>query len=178
MTNHGAGFNILVRDRSVLDIDRAVKQVSAWLQTKYWQTDREYQYRQIPPRVFAEELLGSGTETVPDYKFWCLNGRCQLVEMVVDRFSDRRSLVVDTAWNPLPIDLGFPPPDGEIAKPQQFNRMVSIAEQLATPFVFVSVDLYEVDGSIHFGELTFNPAKLSSSPEWDRRLGKLLKLPA
>jgi hypothetical protein len=37
--------------------------------------------------------------------------------------------------------------------------MVKMAEDLAKPFPFVRVDLYNIDGKIYFGELTFTPAK-------------------
>ena len=39
------------------------------------------------------------------------------------------------------------------------SDLVRIAEKLAAPFPFVRVDLYDVDGKIYFGEMTFTPAK-------------------
>ena len=37
--------------------------------------------------------------------------------------------------------------------------MIRIAETLASPFPFVRVDLYDVNGKIYFSEMTFTPAK-------------------
>jgi teichuronopeptide biosynthesis TupA-like protein len=62
-----------------------------------------------------------------------------------------------------------------IARPASFERMLEIASQLSTGFDFVRVDLYNVDGRIYFGELTFTPMAgyLKLRPErWDLRLGE------
>ena len=39
--------------------------------------------------------------------------------------------------------------------PKNFQRMLEIAEKLAKPFPVVRVDLYNLDGKIYFGEMTF-----------------------
>lgn len=36
--------------------------------------------------------------------------------------------------------------------------MISMAQKLSEPFEFVRVDLFEIDGSVYFGEMTFIPA--------------------
>ena len=62
-----------------------------------------------------------------------------------------------------------------IARPANFERMLAIASQLSTGFDFVRVDLYNVDGRIYFGELTFTPMAgyLKLRPEsWDLKLGE------
>ena len=40
-------------------------------------------------------------------------------------------------------------------KPVNLEPMIAIARKLAKPFPHVRVDLYNVDGKIYFGELTF-----------------------
>ena len=45
----------------------------------------------------------------------------------------------------------------DIIKPKNFDNMIKIAEKLAEDFKFVRVDLYNIDGKIYFGELTFTP---------------------
>ena len=53
--------------------------------------------------------------------------------------------------------------------------MISIASRLSAGFNFVRVDLYNVDGKIYFGELTFTPTagELKLRPEsWDLKLGQ------
>jgi len=45
-----------------------------------------------------------------------------------------------------------------LSKPQSFEYMTKVAKALSADFEFVRVDLYEIDGKVMFGELTFTPA--------------------
>ena len=40
-------------------------------------------------------------------------------------------------------------------KPKNLNKMIELSKKLAEDFDYVRVDLYESDGKIYFGELTF-----------------------
>jgi hypothetical protein len=54
--------------------------------------------------------------------------------------------------------------------------MIDVASRLSEGFDFVRVDLFNVDGRIYFGELTFTPSAgwiRFEPPEWNLRLGKL-----
>ena len=178
--NHGAAFNIIVNDKTKLDTAAATTQLNEWLAIDYSQRGRENHYRNIPPRLLAEALLDSGYESPPEYKFRCFDGKCEIVTVTIDRYTDPKRLIVDTAWNRLPVELDYPQPAREIEKPAVLDSMVSIAETLAAPFFYVRVDLYEVEGSIYFSELTFTPLGGTvpfSPPEWNRKLGDLLHLP-
>ena len=42
-----------------------------------------------------------------------------------------------------------------LPKPENFERMREIAEKLSEDFPCVRVDLYNINGDIYFGELTF-----------------------
>ena len=46
----------------------------------------------------------------------------------------------------------------ELKKPETFQQMTEIANKLSEGFPFVRVDLYEVEGKVYFGEMTFTPA--------------------
>ena len=70
--------------------------------------------------------------------------------------------------------------DEKIDKPKNFEEMLAIANKLAEGFPHVRVDLYNVNGKIYFGELTFfvSSGFLSFYPdEYDFSWGKMLKLP-
>jgi hypothetical protein len=56
--------------------------------------------------------------------------------------------------------------------------MMHVASQLSQGFDFVRVDLYNVDGKVYFGELTFTPAgSLKLRPQiWDSKLGEKWKI--
>ena len=58
--------------------------------------------------------------------------------------------------------------------------MVEICRKLSKGIPFVRVDLYNVNGKVYFGELTFFPTSgfgPFTSEEWDNRLGDWLVLP-
>jgi hypothetical protein len=87
----------------------------------------------------------------------------------------------DPQWALLPFgkDL-IPRPDVAIPKPENMDRMLAIARDLASPFSYVRVDFYEVYGRVVFGEMTFFPASGMPDfvpPEYDLIVGKMLTLP-
>ncbi len=179
--NHGTGFNIIVNDKAALDTAWATEQLKAWLEIDYSKVGRSKQHRKTPPRLLAEQLLGEKGKAPIDYKFFCFDGRMELLMVVVDRHTDRRDLFLDREWNRLPVRKHAPsfPPDREIARPIVFDEMVRVAERLALPFFFVRVDLYEIDGLVYFGELTFTSGGGAAlrPAEWNRKLGDLINLP-
>ena len=65
------------------------------------------------------------------------------------------------------------------SKPKKWEEMKSIAQKLSSNFDFVRVDLYEINGVVYLGEMTFTPGAgliRYKNPNDDIRLGKLLKL--
>ena len=57
--------------------------------------------------------------------------------------------------------------------------MYSIAKQLCKDIPFVRVDLYDINNTIYFGELTFFPSSGFEGfkpKEWDKKLGDLINL--
>jgi hypothetical protein len=73
-------------------------------------------------------------------------------------------------------------PDGAawpaLAKPKNYEEMLFVASKLFEGFDFVRVDLYNIDGQIYSGELTFTPAgALKLRPTaWDSKLGDKWKM--
>ena len=64
----------------------------------------------------------------------------------------------DLDWNPIDGLQGPMKNDKQIARPKLLSEMIDAAKCLSADFDFVRVDLYESDGRIMFGELTFSPA--------------------
>ena len=66
----------------------------------------------------------------------------------------------DTDGNLLPFgEKSFEPdPNYIIELPDNLKEMISLAEKLSANEPFLRVDLYNVNGKIFFGELTFYPA--------------------
>ena len=117
---------------------------------------KEWVYRDIPRRVFAEEYPADGGASCP-YRFFVLFGRCGLPGGPGRFFDHHTRAVFDRDFNELPHWFGHPHAEG-LAKPANLGEMVSIAETLGREFSsFIRVDLYSVNGRVYFGELTNFP---------------------
>ena len=72
-------------------------------------------------------------------------------------------------------------PEGfSLPKPLGMDKMFELASQLSKGLPFARVDLYNINGKIYFGEITFFPASGFDSnrlPEADLYFGNKIKLP-
>lgn len=69
--------------------------------------------------------------------------------------------------------------DETIHKPQNYTQMLSIAQQLSSNFPHVRVDLYNVNGKIYFGEMTFYDGSgyMTFNPDsFDEKMGDLFEI--
>lgn len=163
---HGCKMNYFVPDKSKLDIPSCKRTLQKWLDTTYGTYSMEPHYKPIPHRIYAERLLDA-SGGLADYKIHCLNGEPSFILVCSERKAQGRRMQVtldlfDTNWhaqNHYLQQSGLEVVGMEkIAKPQYLNNMLKISRTLSADFSFVRVDLYEVQGKIYFGELTFSPA--------------------
>ena len=66
-----------------------------------------------------------------------------------------------------------------LPKPQNYEKMLEVAQKLSSGFPILRVDLYEVDGKIYFGELTFTSLGGFMdflTPEVLKNMGEIVKL--
>ncbi len=181
---HGCGMNLVCWDKSQLDPAACRREAARWLRTTYGRYSMEPHYRSIPHRLYCEACIG-GPEGLTDYKIHCLNGKPSFVLVCSQREGTGVTMdIYDTKWNWLDAVRpyrGHVPGKGGIPKPRNLERMLEIARILSAEFDFVRVDLYETDGHVYFGELTFTPANgvlPSYRPELLERAGKALRLRA
>lgn len=182
-TTHDSGGVVVCPNKGKLDIARARRKLEGSLHHNYFYEHREYPYRDIRPRIIAEQYMvdESGTE-LKDYKFFCFDGKCRMLFVATDRSKgDVRFDFFDPNFQHLPFRQGHPWATKEVRKPAGFEQMVSIAERLSQGFRHVRVDLYDINGRIYFGELTFFhfSGNVPFEPaEWDYKIGQWLQLPA
>lgn len=179
-THGGGGLNVLVcNDKSQLDISEVVQKLSFENKPVRKNTlGREWAYYGLQPGLVVEELLVN-TENpeagVNDYKIFCFNGKAECVVVDVDRYIGHKRNFYDAQWNNLHITSDCEAVDREVPMPENFDTMKRIAEKLSEDFPFVRVDLYNINGKIYFGELTFYPwsGYVQYTPDsFDSMLGK------
>lgn len=164
-TSGSNGENILiVKDKTSLDIPKTIKVVDSWLGKDYPGMLREWAYSnvEVNPRIIIEEYLeNTPTEGLMDYKFYCFNGKPVVCQLISDRFNEEHIDFYDMNWNRLDGVVGLNPKAKNSSKPhpipKNLQQMISLATDLSKGFPYVRVDLYNVNGKIYFGELTFYP---------------------
>lgn len=182
-TNNGCATNILVRDKSHLNISETNKKLDDWLNKDYGVLTCQPHYSRIPAMILAEQLLVDNAhpgEALKDYKFYCINGLPLYVYVYADRKDnshDMKRMVYDMDWVEHPEYLGRKAkPFHGAQQPVSFKQMKEIAKKLSSPFKFVRVDFYEIDGKPFFGELTFTPGLQESSISFLEEMGAMIDL--
>lgn len=160
----GKGTNLIVQDLKSKNKSELRHIFHWWLKRKYiGALAGEPQYKAIKPMVIAEELLPipKGEESVVDYKIWCINGVPRFIMVCNDRDSRRGGvslLTYDNNWNPKP-EYSVSNNDYHqgciIPRPNNLEKMLEYAKILSKGFPILRVDLYNINGRIYFGELTF-----------------------
>lgn len=155
--NNGCGGHIVCTDKNSIDKEYAVKRLNeVMFSTKLALT--EPHYAAIEPKILCEQLMGDGNVLPEDYKFMCINGKVDHVMVIGGRESGATKCAMSPDWEMLPYMSHVDKlPKEKPEKPEHWEAMKKYAEILSADFEFVRVDLYDVDGNVYFGELTFSP---------------------
>ena len=180
--NHGSRSNLICTNKHELDIKQAVADLTAWLNTDYYAFSREWPYKHIQRLIICEAFLeGHPKWGLMDYKILCFDGKPMIIHLHVGRYTDHRVSYFDLNWNRQPYTLsGVKEIDEDIPKPDNFAQMIDIASTLSQGIPYCSVDLYNTNGKIIFGEITFTTAggfRLFIPEKYNRVFGDLIKLP-
>ncbi len=180
-TNHSGGNTgvVICKDKSKFSIDDAKQKLSsAWkldLNRRY----REWPYKNIKKKVFAEKYLG---DNLSDYKFYCFNGYVDCCLVCVGRQEgNTKFYFFDKDWvrkkyNKSSLTV---PEDFTLPKPANYEKMIEVAAELSKGLPIVRMDLFDVDGNIYFGEFTFYPGSgfdANRLPPADLYFGKMVDL--
>ncbi len=181
--NHVSGNVVICTDRSKLDRALLKKEADRWMRRNFYHQGREPEYRNIRPRILAEELLTDNDgNAVADFKLYCFNGMPRMVCVCRNRFGDGGLLLnyYDMQWNSLPFRKIHTQRGGPVERPAALDEMVRVGKILAEGFPFIRLDFYEVQGKLYMGEMTFYPdsgIKRFENEDWDRLIGSWLTLP-
>lgn len=184
-TNHdGGNYGVVIcKDKASFDKKKAKRRLRSSLRRNTYLLGREWPYKDIPRKVFAEQYLDSGkNEGMLDYKFMCFDGKVKLLFVSSERESKTgvKFDYFDCDFNHLDVHHLTPNADKPPKRPENFELMKKLAEKLSEGLPHVRVDLYEINGRVYFGEYTFFShggwAKFYPE-EYDYILGSYLNLP-
>ncbi|WP_311749502.1 ATP-grasp fold amidoligase family protein [Proteus terrae] len=160
--NHGAGYNIVCRNKKKLNKDETLAILTQWMKEDYWKNSVELCYKDIPKKIICEKFIETKNKALPlDYKVFCFHGKAEFVMICTERESKKpKFFFMDKNWNLLPYGLDYNNiiDTSVLEKPIGYEKLFFYAEKLSKQFPFVRADFYLNDNVILFGELTFTPA--------------------
>lgn len=158
---HDSGGLVICRNRDEVDWEAARKKIEDSLNSNYYYLFREWQYKDIPPRIIAEPYMQDGaSRDLKDYKFYCFNGNPEFLYLSegLEDHSTAHISFVTMNWERAPFHrIDYKEFDILPPKPECFDQMLEITRKLSSGFHFVRVDLYQINGKVYFGEMTFTP---------------------
>lgn len=158
-THNSSVGRCICTDRSKLDVKKTKLILNKALKQNYYYLWREWPYKNIKPRIIGEKYISNSDGTpIVDYKFYCFGGEPRYFMYSVGEANHHvRNCKFD--MNGHNIDNLFKKKrtltDDEIKLPANLDEMVAIVKKLCIGYPHIRIDLYNVDGHIYFGEMTF-----------------------
>ena len=181
-TDGGGGNQVLVcKDKGDITHDSFKSTINEWMSTQKPKkhVGREWAYNNnLPRRIIIEQLIGDPHSKPVDYKFLCFDGKVKYIYVISDRKMGVYATLGIYNANFEKVDAYRKDelkPEITLSAPRNYQKMVEIAERLSEGFPHARVDLYNEEGSIYFGELTFYDGSgyISYEPDsFDFELGK------
>jgi len=151
---HSSGMNMFLLKRPEVERE-ARRELHRFLSYDHSSLYEEWAYLKVPHRILVEPLIDGGEHGLVDYKFHTFDGQVYAIQVDVDRHTDHRRCFYDTNWIKMRFELLYPNADYEIPPPGCLNQMLWYAERIGETFSYVRADLYEIEGMVKFGEVTF-----------------------
>lgn len=179
-TNHASSTNIIVKDKSKLDIPKTINQLNYWKRLNYAYNCLELHYKDIEPKIICEEYLEGLAEAVYDYNIYCFNGEPKYIWCIKGSHKpDCRASFYDLNWQMQPFSYGYPKDEILAPRPEKLDEMLRLSRILCKDFNHVRVDWYSMpDGRVLFGEMTFatwGGHKRFIPEEYDEYFGNLIQ---
>lgn len=178
---HDSGGLYICKDKSKMDKAAVKERVERSLRRNYFLHGREWPYKNIPPRIIAEQFLEDDvSDVLRVYKIFNFNGKPKIIQMITnDKTPEETINYYDTEWNLLNLRQNYP--NGPLdERPAQLEEMLNWARVLSEGIPFLRTDFYITNGKIYFSEFTFYTDSGFAPYEpaqWDAILGSWIRLP-
>ena len=179
--NHNSGPVQIVKDKSKVNKKEIIMKLNYQLKIDYGILSLEKYYSKIHRKIIVEKFLEDDEKSIdlPDYKFYCFDGKPLYCQLIKDRNTKETIDFYDSDWNLMEF-IGLNPiaiHSNKInKKPLNYKKMLEIASILSEDFDYARVDLYSINNRIYFGEITFCPNGgfgTFKPSHWNLKLGEL-----
>ncbi|MBQ6267305.1 MAG: glycosyl transferase [Clostridia bacterium] len=182
--NHDSGSVVICKNKSSFDYEKAKEKLEACLKINHFYKSREWPYKNIQERCILCEpyLVDDHLHDLKDYKFFCFDGKVKF--LYVSTLGNHDNAVINyyyPDWERIPIKHELyksTEKDDEI--PNDFKKMISLAEILSCGFPHVRVDFFYANEAIYFSEMTFFSSggrHLWSPEKYNYLFGDMITLP-
>lgn len=159
---HDSGKVIICKDKSKIQKKEIIKTLTKALKCKYYSIAREWPYKNVKPRIIAEEYMENKDHTsIKDYKFYCFNGQADYVMICTGRETGHpKFYFYNKEWKFMRnMSNDGMKLEGKLEeKPIGIEKMFEIAEKLSQGIKFVRMDLYNVNEKIYFRRIYVFPS--------------------
>jgi len=160
----GGGVSVvIVKNKAEEDLNKLKETARGWTRTDVNRRGggREWPYYSGKKhRVLFEKYIESDQSSggLIDYKFFCFDGKAEYLYVITDRTLGNGACfgVFDAQFQRLPVMRKDERPlERMVEKPVNYEALKQVAERLAGQYPEVRIDLYDQEGTILFGEVTF-----------------------
>lgn len=177
---HDSGGLVICKDKEKFDYKSAQKKINKSLKNNYFYWGREWPYKNVKPRIIAEEFLNVDSVGLVDYKFYCFDGEPKFlyVSQGLDNHKTASISFLTLDWKFAQYKRSdYKSFEVLPKKPNNYDEMIEISKKLSKGFPFLRVDLYEYNDKIYFSELTFSPCSgfmPFTDEKYDIEIGNML----
>ncbi len=175
--NHGSSWVEVYDGQRSLDVADLRDTARRWLKQDFYHFNREWAYRGIPRLVMIEEYLPLGTPGNAEFQLFSFDGRVAFIR----RKMKGPGVIFWPDGARAPFSINRPNLEAEFPPPKALGEMIAVAGALSRGIDFVRVDLYDIQGTVKFAELTNYPfagGNRFHPPEWDAKVGAFWDCPA
>jgi hypothetical protein len=178
---HDYGSIEIIKDKKTSNLHAVNHRLEWKLKRDFYVINREWAYKNIPPRIVAEPYIEDNAGQLDDYKCFCFDGKVRLISVDYDRFHGHKKNLYTPDWQYIPAVYSYPTdPEHVIPAPKALKKMIALAEKLSEGIPHVRADFYLLGERIIFGELTFYTAAgfYKFQPEsFGKTMGNYINLP-
>src|SRR5699024_9307343 len=176
-----SGWNMIVKNKNKVNHMITKRILNNWLNKNFaFYRYLQLHYKDIKPKIIAEKYIQDFRRQLNDYKLCCIDVEVYFCWVFVEDDNERYGNIYDLNWKLQPWRFkNRNNTPYKVKKPENFDTMIEIAKKLSKDFSHVRVDLYNVDGKIYFGEMTFTSSggyHLIIPEEYNYKLGELWKI--
>lgn len=178
---HDSGGVVICKDKSKLNKQETIEILRKGLNHNFYYQNREWPYKNVKPRIIAEEYMEDNEGELKDYKVFTFAGEPKLIQIDYNRFKGHLRNLYDVNWKRLDVTIQYPTDiNRNFEKPAVFEQLMDFSRKLSKGIPHVRTDFYIINNKVYFGELTFyhgSGLEKITPKSFDLQMGNWLKLP-